>query len=49
VTKFLLGMAVGYMFHDAIDKVIANASTTVEKAADKASDKADEKMEEATS
>lgn len=38
MTKFLLGVAVGYVFHTAIDKAVQTAASTFEKKVDEVND-----------
>lgn len=42
MSKFLLGVACGYVFHNAIDRVVNMATTTVDKKAAEAEKKQDE-------
>ena len=45
----LLGVAIGYVFHDTIDKLVKTTSDSIERNVDKADAKVDEKVTEATS
>jgi len=40
--NIVIGIAIGYVFHDAIDRVVKAATTTVEKKAEETERKAED-------